>query len=211
MTVGEEQTQVRRRAPWVLALVTVGVIAALLGTIAGLGGFRTVAMTGPVTADVGQDVNAALMTVTVDRIAVMDQLEASGVFPDEEAGERVLAVMLTVTNHDDEPRAAWRTASLDDYRLEHRPDDAPSVKVLGDVGFNVTELQPGVPTTVVLSWALPAGELAAGDTISVIIPDATKGEVGAISGSVLWDELPPAAIVTGVPEDLGTGEGEGEW
>lgn len=194
-----------------IALVALGVIAALIGVIAGLGGFRTAAMADPPRAELGDELDSAGMIVTVDRVAVMDDLDASGVFPDADAGERVLAVMVTITNLDDEPRPAWRTASVDDYRLEHRPDDAPSVKVLGDVAFNITELQPGVPTTVVLSWAVADGEIAQGAGVGVVVPDAVKGGIGAISGDEMWDELPPAAVVTAVPEDLGTGEGEGRW
>lgn len=202
---------VRRRLSrgWIITIATTAVLGLCVGVIAATGGFRSVASTGPAAYRLGDEISSAEATLVVERVAVMDELWGYGSSPDDTKGERVLAVLVDVTNLDDEPRLASSSGSLADIRLQHRPDDRPTVSIYADDDFSVVTLQPDVPARVLLTWVVEEDEIVDGDPVRLVIPDAEKNDSTIFSGETLWNPLDPAGVVSVRPEDLGPGSEDG--
>lgn len=198
-----------RRLPRML--VALGVVAALsaaVGAIAASGGLETVAADEPERFGIGETFVSSELSIEVDRIAVVDDLPGTGAFPDEAAGERVLAVLVEVTNLDVEPRNASGTGGLGTARLEGRPDDAPGVSVYGDSDFSPVALQPDLPTHVLLTWVVAADEIGDAE-VQLILPEAVKSDSTLFRGESYWSDTSSTVVISGEAEDLGAGRGDG--
>lgn len=198
-----------RRLPRMLA--TLGVVAALsagVGAIAATGGLETVADEEPEQFGIGDTFISSQLSIDVDRIAVVDELPGSGAFPDEDAGERVLAVLVEVTNLDVEPRNASGTGGLGTVRLDGRPDDAPNVTVYGDADYSAVALQPDLPTRILLTWVVVADEIE-DDDVQLILPEAVKSNSTLFRGESYWSDTSSTVVISGAVEDLGAGRGDG--
>lgn len=195
--------------PLVGALIAAAVTAAGIAAIAITGGFDAAVETGPSEHGLGDPFVSSHLEMTVERVAVLDELGFTGTYPDEDAGERLLAVLLEVTSLDAEPRGAAGVGSITSIRLANRPDDAPSIVVRGDTDFSSVTLQPDVPTRIILTWIVSADEVSAGDDVRLQIPDAEKNDSTLFRGESIWFELDSRVVVTAEAEDLGAGNPDG--
>lgn len=183
-------------------------LAVAIGGLAAAGGLETVAAAGPEPRTLDETFVTSQMSISVDRIAVVDAFPGSGSFPDEDKGERVLAVLVDVTNLDVEPRATWGSGGLSSMRLDSRPDDTPNISVYGDLDFSSVTLQPDVPTRVLLTWVVSSDEIDDTD-VRLLVKDAVKSDSTLFRGESLWTDSESESLVTGPVEDLGAGNEDG--
>lgn len=201
----------RRRLsrPRIAVIAACAALALGVGVIAATGGLRSVVPSEPAEYRLGETIASAQATLSIERVAVMDELWGSGSTPDATQGERVLAVLIDVTNLDDEPRGSFQTGSLTSIRLQHRPDDRPTVSIYADDDYSVVTLQPDVPTTVLLTWVVKKGEIGSGENVRLVVPDAEKTDSAFFEGESIWSALAPVGVVSTRPEDLGAGSEDG--
>jgi hypothetical protein len=199
----------RELRPQIALVIAASALGLLIAIIAILGGFNSVTRPGHAEYGIDESFTSSHLDLTVERIAVLDELSGSGSYPDEDAGERVLAVLIDVTNMDAEPRTASDQGSLTAIRLDHRPDDRPNVSVYGDGDFSAVTLQPDVPTRVLLTWIVEEDEISDDEVVRLMIPDSEKSESTLFKGESLWFPLESRVAVTAPVEDLGTGSADG--
>lgn len=183
--------------------------AVLLGTTAAFGGLDAVAEPPLPELAIGDEYSGADFTFTVRAIELRADNGTTFVFPDEENGEQVLAVVVEVVNDFPVARALSTTSKLsstvDGIAVEGL--DAKPVVTRVD-GSAASMLQPDVPAELVLAWVVPRGAYEEGDTVTLSLPDATH-YVGTsvVSGDYWWD-VTVGATVTGkiveipAPEEL---------
>lgn len=182
--------------------LTTGILGIALAATAGFGGLATVAVAAP--PEIGQDehVVGADLDMSVVRVVLADDVEGAGVRADLAAGERVLAMVVDVTNLHPNPRSATQDAGLITVRLPDRPDDAPSIS--REDGFGeVPVLQPDVPTRLLLSWVVAGDEFRAGDELRIALPAADRIEGKIFVDGEWWEPAGAAAFATAPIEDLG--------
>lgn len=204
-----EPAGARRLPALVATLVTAVVVIAPIGALIASGGLADVPSSGPEEIGVQERVIGAEQSFSVQRVAVVDTLQGSGSFPDEDAGERVLAVLIDVTNLDDVPRSTGGDGAVGAIRVEGLPDERPAIAVYGDDDYSAVTLQPDVPARLLLTWVVPADEISDDDEVRVVLPDAEKFESLLFGGEVSWSALGPSAIVTARVDDLGDGGEDG--
>lgn len=208
-TTSVDDLPLLRRLP--RALTALGVIAGLsaaIGGLAAVGGLETVAASGPAQHRIDETFVTSQLSLSVERIAVVDTLPGSGSFPDQDAGERVLAILVEVTNLDVEPRSAWGSGGLSTMRLEGRPEDTPNISISGDLDYSSVTLQPDVPTRVLLTWVVAADEID-GAGVHVRVQDAVKSDSTLFRGESYWNDSGTESLLTGPVEDLGAGDEDG--
>ncbi|MET0297593.1 MAG: hypothetical protein ABW024_09340 [Microbacterium sp.] len=203
----------RRRFAWVRAAsdrVPTRWFAAIgtglfLAVTAAFGGLATAAEPEVPVAETDQAIVAAPFTVTVERAVLLDEFPEAGVYVED--GERVLALQLEVVNDWTEPLAAGSEDSLADTVRVEGLDVAASAAHYDDATIN-PRLQPGVPTTVVLTWAVDADRFAEGDEIEVAVNSMTLYTAGYVASGRWWTD-PVATATVAVPlTDAGAGAGE---
>ncbi|WP_307041448.1 hypothetical protein [Agromyces ramosus] len=187
---------------WFASIAT----ALFLAATAAFGGLATAAAEGPVELDAGEEHRNDQLAITVQRAVLIDDLAEAGVTI--EPGQRVLAVVVEVENR-------WTRA------LPTTPGNSVSSSVvlaegpgLGrepggvahyDDSTALPWLQPGVPTTVVLAWAVDQSDYADGEELHLVLNDETLFTGSFVVSGQSWEDPEPAAIVTVRITDVGEG------
>ncbi|MGW8483054.1 hypothetical protein ACWGJP_07925 [Microbacterium sp. NPDC055903] len=174
----------------------------VLASTAAFGGLATAAVPPLPEIAAGETFTGAELEMTPQRAVLVDELPGSGVFPED--GERVLAVILDVTNLDTEARSSTADGSVGEIRLTELPEVAPSVARYDDATASPW-LQPGVAATVVLSWVVPADLVAEGDDIRIALHTATEYVGTSVIYGEYWDDIEVAGYADLVAEDVGAG------
>lgn len=181
----------------------------ILGATAAFGGLEAVPEPPLPELVAGDTFTGAGWEMTPQRAVLIDELNETGVRPKE--GERLLVVIMDVTNVDDAARPSSSSAkgSLTAIRVDDVPDIAPAVARYDDTTASPW-LQPGVPTQLVLTWALPASGLADGDDIRLTLPTATEYTGEFFVYGEYWEDEETGAYATLAVEDVGAGIEEEE-
>jgi hypothetical protein len=145
----------------------VGAAVALVGIVAGLGGFETVEEATPPQIPAGVVQEGRQLDVTVRDAWLADGL---GAYLKPAPGSRMLVVEVTVTNVSHTSVNTLRDNILvDDVEGAEGPK-SDRVLILGE-GSSVPDFQPGVTQDAALVWEVPSGAYAAGDPLVVRILD----------------------------------------
>lgn len=188
-------TRVRRMASLIPTtwLITAGG-ALLLGTTAVFGGLADAPVAPVPTVSVGEQYSGSDLTMTVQRAELRTDRGNAMVFPDEDAGEKVLAVTVEATNTFHSPRSADAAESVAAIRVKGIADKPVVSRADGSSG---STLQPGVPARLVLAWLVGPDALHDGDRIRLTLPDSTH-VVGTnvLKGQDYWSDVTVGATLT---------------
>jgi hypothetical protein len=188
---------------WFAAIGTVLFLAAT----AAFGGLATVRQPPPAELGPGDVHRNDQLELAVQRAVLVDELPEAGIVI--EPGQRVLAVVVDVENRWTEPLETFEGRSVSDaVVLERDPGhQADEVARFDDGTFGPT-LQPGVPATLVLAWAVDGRVHRGGDALRIVLNDETLYTASFVSSGQSWEDPVPAAVVTVEIEDVGAGLGE---
>ena len=174
----------------------------ILGATAGFGGLGAVPEPPLPELGPGDTFTGAGMEMTPQRAVLIDELGEAGIRVEE--GQRVLAVIMDVTNIDDAARPSTGDGGITEIRIEGAPDVAPSVARYDDTTLSPW-LQPGVTAPLVLAWAVPADAFAEGDDLRVALHTATEFTGEYFVYGDYWDDVEVAAHASLPIEDVGAG------
>lgn len=183
--------------------LSTGLLAVFLAATAAFGGLVEVERPGIPVLDAGETFIGAELEMTPVRIAVLDELRGSGVFPADD--ERVLTLIMDVQNLSEFARLSSATGSLSETRIEGLEKVAPAIARLDDETGHPW-LQPLVPLRVALTWVVPAGAFADGDDVRLLLPTASRYVGQSVRYGVYWTDVAVAAHMNLPVEDLGSGE-----
>ena len=187
---------------WIGGVATV----LILGATAAVGGLEAVAEPPLPEIGAGDTYTGAGWEMTPQRAVLIDELNETGVRPKE--GERLLVVIMDVTNVDDAARSSSiGKGSLTAIRVDDVPDVAPTIARYDDTTLSPW-LQPGVPAQLVLTWAIPAADFDDGDEIRASLPTATEYTGEFFVYGEYWDDEETGAYATLPLEDVGAGADE---
>ncbi|WP_460796423.1 hypothetical protein [Microbacterium sp. GXF0217] len=188
---------------WIGGVATV----LILGATAAFGGLGGVPEPPLPELAAGDTFTGAGWEMTPQRAVLIDELNDTGVRP--ESGERLLVIIMDVTNVDDAARASTATgaASLAEIRVEDVSDVPPGVARYDDATLDPW-LQPGVPAQLVLTWAVPASDFTDGDDIRLALLTATEYTGEFFVYGEYWDDEAVGAYATLAVEDVGAGVSE---
>jgi len=141
-----------------------------------------------------------MRSLTVERAVLIDELPGSGTFP--EKGQRVLAIVVDVENNWDEPLTSPVVAET--FSVPGRSADTSSAARMDD-STSAPVLQPGVPAQLVYTWAVDAGDYAAGDQLVVTLNDLSLYTGSFVMQGSSWEDPTPSATRTLVIKDVGAG------
>ena len=177
---------------------------AFLVATAAFGGLATAAAEGPVPLDAGEEHRNDQLALTVQRAVLIDELGEAGVTV--EPGQRVLAVIVDAENRWTQPLPTGRGNSVSDsVALADRPGHQPDGVARLDDSTILPWLQPGVPATLVLAWAVDRTEYADGEELRVVLNDETLFTGSFVLSGQSWEDPEPAALVTVPITDVGAG------
>ncbi|WP_243229544.1 hypothetical protein [Microbacterium sp. CIAB417] len=183
---------------WIGGIAT----ALILGATAAFGGLGTVPEPPLPELSAGETFTGAGLEMTPQRAVLIDELSDTGVTPAE--GERLLVLLVDVTNIDDTARPATATGSVAEIRVDDAPDVAGAIARYDDTTLNPW-LQPGVPAPLVLTWAVPADAYAGGDELRVALHTATEYSGEFFIHGDYWEDVEVGAYATLSIEDVGAG------
>lgn len=161
--------------PWLVTAAG----GALLALTAAFGGLNEVPDTPPAELGVGETFVGSDLSMTVLGVALTDTRPMSGLIVDEQAGERVLSVILEVVNEFDLPRVAESpgvaaSPVIDGITVVGVTSTQPQLSRDGE-GYAPITLQPGVPVRIAASWILTDDSVQPGDELPITLPGATHG------------------------------------
>jgi hypothetical protein len=200
-----------------LKWLSTAALVVFLGITSLFGGLEAVAAPETPVVAAGETVVGAEIEMTPVQATLIDELNRTGVFPDE--GERIFSVVMDVRNLSEFARSSASTDALGLVSveglaellsdsgltdLEVQSAVKPVVARLDDGTFSPW-LQPGLPVRVVLSWAIPADAFLDGDTVRVSLPTATRSIGQSVIYGVYWSDQRTVAYTDIAIEDLGTG------
>lgn len=214
MTADGEGSRPRRRPGlgWIRAasdrvptrwFAAIGTGLFLLATAA-FGGLATAAETPVAELALGAEHTNDQVSVTVDRVVLIDEFPEAGVYV--EGGERVLALVVTARNEWIQPlRASGGSSVTQTFSVEGLGDTPPDSVARYDDATIGPWLQPGVPAQIVLTWAVDADAFADGDDVAVTVNDMTLHTGSFVADGQWWTDPVPAATVVVPVEDVGAG------
>lgn len=168
-----------------------------LAVAAAFGGLAPVAEAAVAPVAAGEARVGDQLSVSVERAVLFDSFPEAGAYAED--GERVLALLVTVENRWTQPLLSSQGAVEQALRLDGVSEDVDdaeptSIARLDDATFGPW-LQPGVPAELVVSWVVPESSVRAGESIDVVIREATL-EVGQrLTSDERWTNSRPAATV----------------
>ena len=176
--------------PWFAAIGT-GVFLAATAAFGGL----VDAAADPIPQIDPDEVHAnGQLRLSVERAVIFDEFPETGV--SVEPGERVLAVVVEVENVWTEALPTSDGFSVSDaLRLDALPDAAPDGVARYDDGTQQPWLQPGIPVTVVVAWAVPARTFEGADELALRLYDESLYTGQLITYGQSWDSPVLAATV----------------
>lgn len=183
---------------------TAGTVLFLAATAA-FGGLATAQEPGPVELAVGEEHRNDQLAVTVQRAVLIDELPEAGITV--EPGQRVLALIVDAENLWTEPLSTARGHSVRDAVVLEQGSGVVEADEVArpDDGTFGPWLQPGVPATVVLVWAVDARRYRAGQELRFVVRDETLYTASFVASGRSWEDPVPAAHVTVAVEDVGAG------
>jgi len=183
-----------------------GAGAVLLGATALFGGLEAAAVEPTPQLSVGETFAGSDFEMTVVGVELSDERGQALVFPDEEAGERVLIVTVDVVNTFSSPRSSTSRSEaspvIDGIRIQGL-DDLPEVSRADD-GTGSPVLQPDVPARVLLAWLVGPGDFRDGDEIVLTLPDSTHRVGESVVRGDYWDDVRVGARVSATVEEVST-------
>lgn len=185
--------------------VSAAVVAVFLAATAAFGGMQPVEAASPVELAAGERHEGPMVALTLERAVLIDDFVEAGANADEEAGERVLAIVLTAENVSDRPVQTLGSVFGEVLSLESMPDLAREGAARMDDATIGPTLQPGVPAEVVVSWVVPGDAFAGGDEIRVRLHDHMLRVGASVVFGEYWDDEAHTATVTLVATDVGAG------
>lgn len=178
---------------WFASILT----GAFLAVTAAFGGLAPVAEAAVETLDAGEPRVGAQLGLSVERAVLFESFPQSGAYAGE--GERVLALLVDAENRWTEPLLSSNGAIEQALRIEGLGEDfddaEPAAVARLDDATLGPWLQPGVPTELVVTWVVPAASVAAGDTVSVVIREATLEQGQRLTSDARWTSPSEAATV----------------
>jgi hypothetical protein len=203
----------RRSRKWVSAVSSkfstkwIGGIATalILASTAAFGGLAPVPQPPLPELAAGETFTGAGMEMTPKRTVLIDELSETGVVPGD--GERLLVIIIDVTNIDDDARLSTADGGIGEVRVEGAPDVKPGVVRYDDTTLTPW-LQPDVPAELVLAWAVPESAFADGDDARIALHTATKTTGAYVVYGDYWTDIEVAAHATVPIEDVGAGISE---
>jgi hypothetical protein len=155
---------------WLAGMAT----AAFLAVTAAFGGLAAAAAPPVAEISPGETHTSDQFAVTVERAVLIDELPEAGI--SVEAGERVLAVVVTAENLWDRALPALTVVAdggvNDVVRIPALGEDAVTDAVARlDDAETSPFLQPRVPAELVIAWAVPADAYADGDVAELELWD----------------------------------------
>lgn len=180
-----------------------GMLALFLAATAGFGGLAGVKEPEVPVLAAGESFVGAELEMTPVRLAVLDELHGSAVYPAD--GQRVLVLTMDVRNLSEFARMSAVDGSVAEVRIAGVEDVAPTIVRLDDETISPW-LQPLVPARIALAWPVPADAFADGDEAQLLLPTATRYVGQSVVYGVYWDDITVAGHMDLAVEDLGTGE-----
>ena len=189
---------------WITGILTVPFLA----VAAAFGGLNAVAAPPIPDLSAGKTHVNGPFSLAISRAVLIDEFPEAGITVEE--GQRVLAVVVTAENVWDRamptvlssPDAALRGS----LRIPSLGDGAVPVAIARfDDATKEPHLQPGVPADLVVTWAVDADALAAGDEVEIDIRDLSLSEGVLITYGEEWGTPMTAAHVHVDVTDVGAG------
>jgi len=201
---------VPRRNQWARAAIdrvparwlATGATGVFLAVTAAFGGLASVPEPPLPEIGPGETFTGAELAMTPIRVTVAEELEYSGLIADAGVDERVLTLIMDVTNLSDVPRRAESDGSASEVRIEGFPDVAPAIARLEDENFAVAWLQPNVPTQIALSWLVSADDVADLTEVRVVLHTATEYVGSSVMHGRYWDDVTVAGFADLPVEEL---------
>ena len=188
--------------PWFAAIGT----GLFLAATASFGGLADAAADPIPQLDPDEVHTNGQLRLSVERAVIFDEFPETGVTA--EPGERVLAVVVNVENLWTEALPTSGGFSVNDaLRLDALPDAAPDGVARYDDGTQQPWLQPGIPVTVVVAWAVPARTFTDSDELALRLYDETLYAGQLITYGQSWDSPVLAATVRVPLRDSDASEG----
>ncbi|MFS0734382.1 hypothetical protein ABC304_01030 [Microbacterium sp. 1P10UB] len=180
---------------WFAGILT----ACFLGVTAAFGGLSAVAAPPLPELRAGDTHRNDQFSLTVERAVLIDELSDAGVYT--EAGQRVLAVVLTAENEWDRALSAsggpsGRDGVIGSVRIDELGDMPADAVARLDDATNSPYLQPGVPAELVLAWAVDDNTLSDGDELHVTLRDMSLSTGQLVTYGQWWDSPVAAARLT---------------
>ena len=183
---------------------------ALVGLfLAGSAAFGGLAEVKPVIPEVeaGDTLSFDQLDLKVERAVLLDALADLYIEPDEE-GDRLLGLIVTVTNNWDRTISA-STDVRENIRINGvaglDPDAYPTAVLRFDDSTRDPAFQPGLPAEIVYFFEVPGDSLAKGDDLVVDIYDKSYLGKGFVTAGDYYSGPELAAHVKVVVEDAGDG------
>lgn len=179
-------------------------LAVFLGATAAFGGLADVPAAAVPELAVGDTHDNGPFALTVERSVLIDDLPEAGI--SVEAGERVLAVVVTAENLWDRPLPSDAPAGVSgSVRIVQLGDTPAQAVARFDDTTTAPILQPRVPAQLVLTWAVPADEFEEGERLDVELRDFTQVAGRLIVDGEWWDDPVTAAQLSLPVTDVGAG------
>ncbi|WP_217133777.1 hypothetical protein [Leucobacter chinensis] len=174
--------------------ITGGVTAIFLAVTAAFGGLAPAPTPALATLEPGQEHVNDLLSMRLDRAVLMDSFPEAGAIAGE--SERVLALSIHAKNVWTSPIITTAEQSVSQaLRLEKLGDQSPAAVARMDDATASPWLQPGVEAELVVTWVVPEDLFADGDTVEVVVSDATLFTGKAVTYGASWVDAKPAARV----------------
>lgn len=178
--------------------LTLAATALFLAATALFGGLAEAPPRSVPTLQLGESFERANLTLAVQGAGLAD---AEWADPDDP--ERQLFIDIAVTNLGESFMASTSDGALGGVGVVgHEELEFPRMTRPGESRNAI--LQPLVPTTVRIVWEVPREAFTAGETIQVVLPNATSRRMFTQS-ALLWD-LTPGAHVAVVLDDIGAAQ-----
>lgn len=176
----------------------------LLATAA-FGGLATVEKPPPVAIEAGQEYRNDQFSFAVERAVLLDSFPEAGAYPDEEKGERVLAVQMSIENLWDRTIIAYPSTMDESLRIEELEGAAAHSVARLDDATSAPHLQPGIPVELVITWIIDGDQFSEGDAVNLTLSDLSLYTGTFVMSGQMWDDPVPAATLALVLSDVGAG------
>jgi hypothetical protein len=182
-----------------------GIATALfLVATAAFGGLATAAEPEIAALEPGTEHRNDQLAITLERAVLVDELEDAGVYVDD--GERVMALILTAENTWTEPLGAYNDSSVtQSFQVEELSGTDPDSVARYDDSTVNPWLQPGIPTKLVVAWAVDADMFDDGQRLNITLNDMTLHTGSFVVNGQWWDDPVPAATTRVELDDIGAG------